>query len=208
MDLAALGSLEARLKRSPARAVVVDPRLLRKVIKGHRDLEGLTLTVPHGRCYALKREALLALVDPVEIGVEGHKLPPSVILVARPTPRELGKRDATRVLRLLWRASFHASLHLALEDRVESGELSAPAIRERIDRIGQTEFDEIRAILRHDDLLLPPYGDAETYTEFAALFLELHTSPRRSSRSPSPACRRASRWSRSWRWMSTRARSS
>src|SRR4029079_12229087 len=56
--------------------------------------------------------------------------------------------------------------------------LTKAMVRERIHRIGETEFDEIRRVLRSDELLLPPYDDLETYAEFAALSLELrHFSP-------------------------------
>ncbi|MGE0404395.1 MAG: hypothetical protein AB7T06_47235, partial [Kofleriaceae bacterium] len=42
----------------------------------------------------------------------------------------------------------------------------------------QTEFDEIRTVLRQEDLLLPPADDAGTYVEFVALYLELaHFAP-------------------------------
>ena len=46
-------------------------------------------------------------------------------------------------------------------------------LRERIQRIGLTEFDEAMAVLRQEHFLLPP-GDARTtYEEFAAVYLEL-----------------------------------
>src|SRR5262249_866019 len=58
------------------------------------------------------------------------------------------------------------------------GATARAAIRQRIDRIGQAEFDEIRSILRQDDRLLPPADDRETFAELAALYLELrHFAP-------------------------------
>jgi hypothetical protein len=71
----------------------------------------------------------------------------------------------------LWRAAFHARAHLALEEAAAL--LPDAALRARIDRIGQTEFDEIRRVLRADDLLLPPHDDRQVYAEFGALLLEL-----------------------------------
>src|SRR5262249_50966188 len=157
---------------------VTDPRILRRVIKTHRRLPGLGLSVPHARCYALRRDALLEIVAPDELGTTAT-LPPQVILLARPTPGEVAGRTPAEILTRLWRSAFHAQVHVALDERLESGALSEAIIRHRIDRIGQTEFDEIRAALRHDDRLLPPGGDREAYTEFAALYLELsHFAPR------------------------------
>src|SRR5205085_1268642 len=68
-----------------------------------------------------------------------------------------------------WRLLFHARVHAALADR----RLGEAAVRERIHRIGQTEFDEIRTVLRQEKYLLPPRDDRTAYEEFAAVYLEL-----------------------------------
>lgn len=180
MDLV---GIERSLRDSGARAVVTDARVVRRVIKAHRNIPGLGLQVPHDRCYALPREALLALVSADELGESsGVALPPEVVLLARPLPADISGRTSAEVLTRLWRAAFHARVHVALEKRFGGGARGAgeaeAAVRERIDRLGQTEFDEVRAILRADDLLLPPSGDREAWIEFAALWLELrHFAP-------------------------------
>ncbi len=166
MDLA---KIEKRLRQA-AGAVLADPRLVRRVIKHHRDASGV---VPHSRCYALRRTELFSIIDPAELGETVGPLPEDVILLARPAPRELSGRSDGAVLTRLWRAIFHARVHQVLERRIAAGTFSDAEVRRRIDRIGQTEFDEIRAILRHDDLVLPPYSDREVYVEFAALYYEL-----------------------------------
>ena len=86
MDLAAI---ERRLRASRTGAIVTDGRLLRRLIKAHRDLPGLGLSVPHAGCYALRREALVKLVDPALLGHTRESLPEQVILVARPTASEM-----------------------------------------------------------------------------------------------------------------------
>lgn len=171
MDLAAI---ENRIRASGSGAVVVDPRLLRRIIKRHKDLSGLGLQVPHAASYAIRKADLLALVDPRELGENTGDLPDYLVLLARPGPEDLLGRTAPEILTRLWRAAFHGHIHLAVERRAEEGALTDAALRERIDRIGQIEFDEIRAILRQDDLLVPPHGDREVYSEFAALYLELN----------------------------------
>jgi hypothetical protein len=50
---------------------------------------------------------------------------------------------------------------------------SQASIRRRIHEIGTVEFDEIRAVLAQENLLLPPQTDQSTYIEFAATYLEL-----------------------------------
>ncbi|WP_394841320.1 hypothetical protein LZC95_30145 [Pendulispora brunnea] len=167
--------IEEKLRRAFPGAVLIDPRLLRRVIKAHKNLGGLSFSIPHERCYALRRDALLPLAG-AELG--STALPDKVVLVARPAPREMAKRAPHEIMTQLLRAAFHGQVHLRIEQRIEEGALTDAAIRACIDRIGQTEFDEIRATLRHDELLLPPYGDREVYAEFAALYLELrHFAP-------------------------------
>lgn len=169
-----LADLERELKES-AGAVLCDPRVIRRVIKHHRNVNGL---VPHGRCYGIERQALAELASADELGVALAELPEEVMLVARPSPREVGARLRAETATRLWRNIFHARIHLALQKRVSRGELDDANVRQRIALIGQTEFDEIRAILRHDDLVMPPGDDREVYIEFAALYLELkHFAP-------------------------------
>ncbi|HEX4418501.1 MAG TPA: hypothetical protein VH165_11405 [Kofleriaceae bacterium] len=152
-------------------AVLVDDRVLRRVIKKHRRLPGIGLQVPHARCYPLPRAELLPLVERGELHVEPEALPDHVALVT-------GSRTALAAgdpaeLRRAWRAIFHARVHQAFDDRLASGATSPSSVRERIHRIGQTEFDEIRSVLRQEDLLLPPSDDTTTYIEFVATYLEL-----------------------------------
>jgi hypothetical protein len=170
-----LPSVEERLAGAPAAPVLVDPRLLRRIIKRHRAVPGIGLEVPHARCYAIRRDALLAIVSAAELGRAAASLPEEIILLPRPTDAELRHTSTDEVLTGLWRGAFHAAVHLEIERRIAAGALSASRIRERIHRIGETEFDEVRLVLRHDESLLPPYDDRETFTEFAALYLELRS---------------------------------
>ena len=164
-----LAELERTVKQA-AGAIMVDPRVLRRVIKHHRGVRGV---VPHGRCYVIERASLAELTEPEEIGEGLRDLQGEVLLLARPSPRELASRDRRELVTRVWRTVFHARVHQALEKKVRDGGLSDVDLRRRIGRIGQTEFDEIRAILRHDDLVMPPGDDREVYIEFAALYLEL-----------------------------------
>lgn len=168
--------LDAAMRRTPAGVVVADSRLVRRVIKAHRRLPGLGLAVPHGRCYALPRKELAVIGAAFELGVSKGPLPDDVLLVARPWSD--GSSTRTELLARLWRAAFHAAVHSHFDRLVEAGALGSADFRERIDRIGQTEFDEVRTTLRHDDVLLPPGDDREAYIEFVALYLELrHFAP-------------------------------
>jgi hypothetical protein len=166
MDLAAI----EELVRRAAGGLVADPRVVRRIIKQHCGMSGV---LPHARCYPISRQELLGLLDASELDLKPEDVPAEPILLARPSPRDVSQRSRADVLTRLWRAIFHARVHQAYARKAAASELSDADIRRRIDLVGQTEFDEIRATLRHDELVLPPYGDREVYIEFAALYLEL-----------------------------------
>jgi hypothetical protein len=178
-----------------AGAILVEDRVLRRVIKRHRRIRGLA--VPHEHCYVLPREELARYVDPDEVPdalLQSASLPARVILVrgdraalagghpasgsggGEPAPadaRGSAERGAAAAWCAVWRRCFHASVHRVFDERLARGALTPAAIRERIHRIGQTEFDEIRSVLAQEDLLLPPVDAVSVYIEFAALYLEL-----------------------------------
>jgi hypothetical protein len=183
MSSRADGSSHEHFGLSPRQGVLlVEARVLRRVIQTHRHLRGLGLGVPHVHCYALPRDELFSCASQGDLDAASREElahASHVILVAKPSHAEIARLPPAELTSRLWRAVFHARVHVALDERIAKGELSDAALRERIDHIGQTEFDEIREILRQDDLLLPPGGDREAYTEFVALFLELsYFSPR------------------------------
>ena len=151
---------------------------MRRIIKRDRRLPGIGLQVPHAKCYALAKASLVDIVDARELSVDLAKLPDHVTVIHGPRAELAAGAPAAQSH--AWRAIFHARVHQELEQRLADGRLTASAIRERINRIGQTEFDEIRFVLKQEELLLPPHPDDKvagedtgTYIEFAALYLEL-----------------------------------
>jgi hypothetical protein len=159
--------------------VVADPRLVRRVLKRQRGLTGFGMQVPHGHCCVVERKALLAIVSERELGRKAADLPPTVILVARPdfedgpsSTRESRERRENDEVRAIWRRAFHGHIHHHLEEQMRTGALTEAVVRQRIHRIGQTEFDEIRAVLHGEELLFAANDDREAYIEFAAFYLE------------------------------------
>jgi len=166
--------LDADLAR--VASVLLEDRVVRRVIKKHRRLPGMGLQVPHARCYTLPRADLEALVERAELGVDPATLPAQVAIFGGDRDA-LAAGDAGEQTRA-WRAIFHAHIHQAFDRLIAQQALTPASIRERIHRIGQTEFDEIRSVLRQEELLLPPADDTATYVEFVALYLELrHFAP-------------------------------
>ena len=171
LDVAAL---ERALRDADPTAWLVPPRILRRVIKRDKELTFLGLQVPHRRVYTLSAGVLGKVVDGEELGLHpGQTWPPVVILLARPNPEELAAESRPTVLTDYWRMLFHARVHVAVEGRFADGSLTDPLLRDRIDRIGRVEFDEVRSVLRQEHMLLPPGDDRTAYVEFAATYLEL-----------------------------------
>lgn len=154
-------------------ALLVEDRVLRRIIKRHRHVPGLGLQVPHAAAYSLARAELTPLVGPGELRGDLDRLPERVAIISGlRTALTAGVPSAWRQA---WREIFHARVHEAFERLA----LPPAAIRQRINAIGQTAFDEVRLVLRQEDLLLPPADDAGAYVEFVALYLELrHFAPR------------------------------
>ena len=71
-----------------------------------------------------------------------------------------------------WRWLFHLRVHAALEQRLAAGGLTAAGIRRRIERIGRSIFDEARAVLGEEGMLLPPASEESAYVEFSATYWE------------------------------------
>ena len=169
---------EADAELAQIGAVLVEERVLRRIIKSHRKLRGVGLQVPHEQCYELPRDELTKFVEPDEVALDLSTLPERVVLISSVRDKLLTAEAWTRA----WRDIFHAKVHQAFEERLGNRRLTLAAIRERINRVGQTEFDEIRSVLKQEDLLLPSPGgiaaraatdDVITYVEFVALYLEL-----------------------------------
>lgn len=165
--------LQRLLSAREPTAFLVHPRLLRRLIKQDRDISGLGLQVPHYPCYVTTRDSVLGAIDSSELELPADaELPSICILIAAPSPRELARMPRAQSLLKVWRTLFHARVHVELDRRL--AHLHSDDWRARIERVGATEFDEVRQVLRQDRRLLPPADERETYVEFAATYLELH----------------------------------
>ncbi len=126
------------LSRTEPAALLVSPRILRRVIKKDRGLTGPGLQVPHRKSYVIDRERLLAHRRPRRVG---HRTRPRSAghAAAVPASRWAAPGDPrSRGASLLkyWRLLFHARIHLALQARSASaGEVRGPHPADRTDRV-------------------------------------------------------------------------
>jgi hypothetical protein len=157
--------LQERVAQADPSALLVAPRLLRRVIRADRQVA--TLRVPHRHLHLIDRDRLLAIASADELGLPpGRQLPPQVLLL--PQPDDLGRTPDDQILRRYARLLFHGEAHRAF-DRLT---LDDAAVRDRVGRVGRAEFQEARDVLKQEALLFDD-SDRGVYEEFAALYLEL-----------------------------------
>ena len=166
-------SLRESLRQADHRALLVSSHVLRRAIRELRGMGQLGLQVPHQRCFAARREDLLTVVAAVDLGTRVEHLPPQVILISEPTDARLEEASEEQLRVDCWRLLFHLRVDLAFEKLCFDGQLTQARVRERIHRIGQAEFDEIRWVLEAENRLVSPRNDATEYAEFVATYLEL-----------------------------------
>lgn len=154
----------------------VESRVLRRVLRNELEITSPLIRLPHRKTYVIERDRLLWLVARDELGVEPHSvLPARLILIARPDDHELAGFDRDRLLRYYWQLAFHGRLDFHLQDSTAPSRMPTALLRERINRLGQTEFDEIRSVLRQESMLLQPHDQRAVYAEFVAVYFELET---------------------------------
>src|SRR5205809_6809252 len=110
-----LEELERLIKSVEPAALLVPPRLLRRVIKHHRDIGGIGLLVPHRKGYGLDRESLLRCVKQAELGLAPDaELPPYLFLLVRPDGARLAKACGDDALAQHRRILFHLHVDRAM----------------------------------------------------------------------------------------------
>ena len=136
-----LEELKRALRETDPAAVVVAPRILRRVLQSEFKVPYLLVQVPHERCYFFDRQVLFRHVEQDELDLEQDRmLPPTVVLLTRPPLEDLQTLGREAILAKYWRLLFHARIHQALSEKLQAGTLTLGDIRARIERIGQTEF--------------------------------------------------------------------
>src|SRR5207253_10091311 len=107
-----LTDLQRLLAAADPAALLLKPRLLRRVVRRHGHAPGFGLLLPHTQSYVIDSASLLALVDRGELGLPPDQpLPPKVILLPRPEPEELAATPPGALLVRYWRGLFHARIH-------------------------------------------------------------------------------------------------
>jgi hypothetical protein len=166
--------LQKLLLAANGAAVLVSPRIIEGVIRELYHLPALSWDVPHWKTQVCDRQCLFRHAEQADLELPPEVvLPDSVILIVRPDSDEMSNLERKPLLLKFWRRLFHGRIHLEFESLIKAGQLPEQAIRERIEAIGRTEFEEIRTVLIQDRWLPAHADDRMTYIEFASVYLEL-----------------------------------
>jgi hypothetical protein len=172
--LSALAAVERAVRDADPSAFPVPSRIVRRVIRNEVDLPALVGRVPHRKSFVISAAQARQIVLNDELGLDpAVPLPERLLLLARPEEHELEAMTAGALREHYRRLHLHARIHAALDERRARGELDELTVAERLEQIGSSAFDEIRAVLVHEAYLLPPISTVSVYVEFAAVFLEL-----------------------------------
>ena len=166
--------VEQRLREQQVGIYFVMPRVVRRVLQNELDIASPLQQPPHRKSCVIQRDRLLWLVARDELGVDDRvELPEQIILIAQPEEHQLETMTREELQRYYWRLMFHARIDYEMLARTSRAQMSLSELRSRIDRIGQSAFDEIRSVLRSEQMLMRPEDDRNVYAEFVAVFHEL-----------------------------------
>ena len=166
-----LDELSRLLRATDPAAVLVTSAVLDRVLAQVNNTHWTIWRMPHNRCCVVDRSILFQFVEQEEIQTPSdHLLPDRVLLLQRPETDALNK-PRKEVLGAYWRLLFHVVIHRELEQNLAS--VGQTGLRDRIDTIGASAFEEARTVLVQDHLLNANADDRTTYIELVATYLEL-----------------------------------
>jgi hypothetical protein len=170
-----IAKLEEIVHQVEPAALLVEPRILRRVVRLDRRLQGQWLLVPRRECYTIERDRMLAFVERDELEIPaGVELPRRVILLSRPDEPDPSDPAAEQnLIHEYLRLLCYGCVHLELENQIARNAAADDWAAERRGQIGEIEFSEIRAVLLKEGYLFQTPSDLDTYVEFAAVYLEL-----------------------------------
>ena len=169
-----VAEIRRALKEVEPTAFLVQARVLRRVVKHEWDLPTMSVMVPHRKSRVVSRNLLLRHVDWDELGLEPHsELPEQAILLAQPDEKHLETMGLGQLKLMSWRLLYHSKIHLAYDELMAAGKIDAAGFRQRIDRLGQVEFDEIHSVLRREQFVHAASSLEDVFVEFACVYGEL-----------------------------------
>lgn len=170
--------LRRALSHANPSAFLVEPRVIRRVIRERFGFAHLSASIPHAESQIVPADDVRHLVHPDELGLTSFSdLPTDCLLVCQPDEGELEHWPMQELLQQVWRRLFHAEIDRELLRRLHT-DIHRADVQERIASIGQVEFDEAHFVLRNELRLVDQESRIEAWREFVALYLEMkHFEP-------------------------------
>ncbi len=170
--LSRIDELRRALTQADPSAFLVEPRVIRRVIRERFGFAQLSSSIPHVESQIVPAEDVRHLVHPDELGLTTFSdLPDVCVLICEPDEGELDYWPMQELLQQVWRRLFHAQVDRELLDLLRS-RLNRADVQKRIAQIGQVEFDEAHFVLRSELRLVEPESRIEAWREFVAIYLE------------------------------------
>ncbi|MEK7485029.1 MAG: hypothetical protein AABZ60_11940 [Planctomycetota bacterium] len=156
--------------------ILVDARVMKRVIRLHKDLHNISFHVPHADEYLLSKNDLLkiaAQIDP-NLHAAWEKIPTEMaVLLSEPVSDELNSFSISYFGLKFWASLAHAEMHKRCIQLVQTNQLSEAKLKESINKIGAVEFEEIREVLASESLVFDAKDNSEVFQEFLAYWIEL-----------------------------------
>ena len=170
--------LRRALSHANPSAFLVEPRVIRRVIRERFGFAHLSASIPHAESQIVLADDVRHMVHPDELGLTSFTdLPADCLLICQPDEGELEHWPMQELLQQVWRRLFHAEIDRELLRRLHT-DIHRADVQERIASIGQVEFDEAHFVLRNELRLVDQESRIEAWREFVALYLEMkHFEP-------------------------------
>lgn len=157
--------------------ILVEQRILKKIIQNHKDIRSLAFHIPHTEEYLMATDVLIREISQLDPDLEKEWQAiktPSTVLLSEPTFDELENFSLPYFGLKYWASLAHAETHKCCITLSQSGQLGEAKVKETIARIGIVEFEEIREVLAAENLLFNPKDNSEVLFEFLAHWVELY----------------------------------
>lgn len=156
-------------------ALMIEPWMLRRIIRLDQKMTGLGVQVPHWETYTIPRDKLLSFVDHKDLGIEPtRELPEVVVLLSQPRAEAVNSIPTEQLQLRFWRLLFHSWVHREMDYRGKAigKEASLAQADEYWEQLGESQYREILAVLQQEDLLGLQANRWHTFVEFVAVYLE------------------------------------
>lgn len=166
--------LQSAVHQACADAYLVEPRVVRRIIRELHGFARLSGRIPHTEVLVAHAADVRHLAHPDELGLTDFAdLSPRPILVAQLEDFELENKPTQDILLMLWQRLFHGMIDRELQLQIRDGKLTRGRIEELIHDLGQVPFDEAHGVLKAEQRLINPDSRVEAFCELYALHQQM-----------------------------------